>query len=155
MYTVSQYGLGSWEGSFIKGVLWLKVLEGGNLSLSSKWTFFTVAQTVKSLPAMLETGFNPWVRKIHGRREWQSTPVFLPGKSHRPREDPIGLQFRGSQRVRHDWAIFTCSFFSSHVRIMRVGPYRRLRAKKLMLSNCGGGEDKSPLDYKDIKPVNS
>ena len=70
-------------------------------------------------------------------------------------EDPIGLQFRGSQRVRHDWAIFTCSFFSSHVRIMRVGPYRRLRAKKLMLSNCGGGEDKSPLDYKDIKPVNS
>ena len=27
-------------------------------------------------------GFNPWVRKIPWRREWQSTPVFLPGKSH-------------------------------------------------------------------------
>ena len=29
--------------------------------------------------------FNPWVRKIARRREWQPTPVFLPGKSHGPR----------------------------------------------------------------------
>ena len=40
-----------------------------------------VAQTVKNLPAMLET----WVRslslQIPWRREWQSTPVFLPGES--------------------------------------------------------------------------
>ena len=27
-------------------------------------------------------GFNPWVRKFPWRRAWQSTPVFLPGKSH-------------------------------------------------------------------------
>ena len=27
-------------------------------------------------------GFNPWVGKISWRRKWQSTPVFLPGKSH-------------------------------------------------------------------------
>ena len=27
-------------------------------------------------------GFNPWVGKIHWRREWQPTPVFLPGKFH-------------------------------------------------------------------------
>ena len=27
-------------------------------------------------------GFDPWVRKIPCRREWQSTPVFLPGESH-------------------------------------------------------------------------
>ena len=27
-------------------------------------------------------GFNPWVRKIPWRREWQPTPVFLPGKYH-------------------------------------------------------------------------
>ena len=25
--------------------------------------------------------FNPWVRKIPQRRQWQPTPVFLPGKS--------------------------------------------------------------------------
>ena len=27
-------------------------------------------------------GFDPWVRKIPWRMKWQSTPVFLPGKSH-------------------------------------------------------------------------
>ena len=26
--------------------------------------------------------FNPWVRNIPWRREWKSTPVFLPGKCH-------------------------------------------------------------------------
>ena len=32
---------------------------------------------------MRETMFNPWVGKIPWRREWQPTPVFLIGKSHR------------------------------------------------------------------------
>ena len=41
-----------------------------------------MAQTVKHLPAVWETGFDPWVRKIPWRRKWQPTPVFLPGKSH-------------------------------------------------------------------------
>ena len=27
-------------------------------------------------------GFSPWVRKIPWRRNWQPTPVFLPGESH-------------------------------------------------------------------------
>ena len=27
-------------------------------------------------------GFDPWVRKILWRREWQPTPIFLPGGSH-------------------------------------------------------------------------
>ena len=27
-------------------------------------------------------GFDPWVRKILWRREWQCIPVFLPGESH-------------------------------------------------------------------------
>ena len=35
---------------------------------------------VKNLTAMQGTGSNPWVRKIPWRREWQPTPVFLPGK---------------------------------------------------------------------------
>ena len=26
--------------------------------------------------------FDPWVRKIPWRREWQTTPVFLPGEFH-------------------------------------------------------------------------
>ena len=29
--------------------------------------------------------FDPWVRKLPRRRKWQSTLVFLPGKSHRQR----------------------------------------------------------------------
>jgi len=27
-------------------------------------------------------GFDPWVRKMPWRREWQPTPIFLPGKFH-------------------------------------------------------------------------
>ena len=37
-----------------------------------------VAQTVKYLPEMRKT----WAGKIPWRREWQPTPVFLPGESH-------------------------------------------------------------------------
>ena len=40
---------------------------------------------VKNLPAMQETQFDSWVGKILWRREWQPTPVFLPGKVHRQR----------------------------------------------------------------------
>ena len=39
-----------------------------------------VAQLVKYQPAMRETGFNPWVRKIPWRRERLPTPVFWPGE---------------------------------------------------------------------------
>ena len=41
-----------------------------------------MAQKVKNMPAMREPQFNPWVRMIPWRREWQPTPGFLPGKSH-------------------------------------------------------------------------
>ena len=40
-----------------------------------------VAQMVKSLPAMRETRFDPWVRKIPWGRKWQPIPVFS-RKSH-------------------------------------------------------------------------
>ena len=39
-------------------------------------------------------GFNPQVRKIPWRREWQFTPVFLPGKSHGQRS-LVGYRPRG------------------------------------------------------------
>ena len=42
-----------------------------------------------------------WVGKIPWRRKWQPTPVFLPGKCQKPGR----LQFMGSQRVGHNWAI--------------------------------------------------
>ena len=43
-----------------------------------------VAQVVKSLPAMQEAWFDPWV-KIPWRRKWQPSPVFLPGEAHEQR----------------------------------------------------------------------
>ena len=43
---------------------------------------FLVAQMVKHLPAVRETGFNSWVGKIPWRSKWQFTPALLPGKSH-------------------------------------------------------------------------
>ena len=47
-------------------------------------------------------GFNPWIGKILWRREWQLTPVFLPGEHHGEK-----LQFMGLQRVRHKEATNT------------------------------------------------
>ena len=41
-----------------------------------------VTQTVKNPPAVQETGFNPWVRKIPWKTEWQPAPESLPGKFH-------------------------------------------------------------------------
>ena len=41
-----------------------------------------VAQTVKNLPAMLETWVRSLGRKIPWKKEWQPTPVFLPGEFH-------------------------------------------------------------------------
>ena len=63
-----------------------------------------VAQMVKRLPTMWRPGFDPWVRKILWQREWQPTPVLLPGKSHGR------LQSMGSQRVGHNW-VTKLSFF--------------------------------------------
>ena len=45
--------------------------------------------------------FDPSVRKIPWRREWQPNPVFLPGESHGQRSQASLVQ--GSQKVGHDW----------------------------------------------------
>ena len=41
-----------------------------------------VAQMVKNLPAVQETGVQPWAGKIPWSRDWLPTPVFLPGEFH-------------------------------------------------------------------------
>ena len=52
-------------------------------------------------------GFNPWVRKIPWRREWQKTPAFLPGKSHEKRSlegySPLGHKELDMMSM-HAWA---------------------------------------------------
>ena len=56
------------------------------LSVPMSFLFLTaitlVVQTVKNLPAMWETGFDPWIEKIPWKREWLPIPVFLPRKFH-------------------------------------------------------------------------
>ena len=42
-------------------------------------------------------GFDPWVGKIPWRREWQPTPVFLPGESYGQRSLAGYIQSMGSQ----------------------------------------------------------
>ena len=45
-------------------------------------TGFPGGSVVKKLPAVQETGFDPWVGSIPWRMKWQPTLVFLPGESH-------------------------------------------------------------------------
>ena len=49
-------------------------------SSAIKWASL-VAQMVKNLSPMQETGFDPYIGKIPWRKKWQPTPVFLPGKA--------------------------------------------------------------------------
>ena len=55
-----------------------------------------IAQSVQNLPAVQETQFNPWVRRIPWRREWEPTPMLLAGESHGQRKQPGGLRSAGS-----------------------------------------------------------
>ena len=41
-----------------------------------------VKQSARQCRRRRRPGFDPWVGKIPWRREWQPTPVFLPGESH-------------------------------------------------------------------------
>ena len=58
-----------------------------------------------------DLGSIPWVGKISWRREWQPTPVFLPGEVHGQRSP---RQSMGSQRAWHDWATKSHTFRVCH-----------------------------------------
>ena len=51
------------------------------------------------------SGLDPWVRKISWRREWQPTPVFLPGEVHGPRS--LAGYSPWGRRVWLVWDTFT------------------------------------------------
>ena len=65
-----------WEVEFPK-ITELSCLLGGIFGDSAGKESTCNAGDLGSIP-----GFNPRVRKIPWRREWQATPVFLPGKFH-------------------------------------------------------------------------
>ena len=60
-----------------------------------------MAQLVKNLPAIQETGFDPWVEKIPWKREWlPNSSIFawrIPWT-----EEPRGLQSMELQMFRND-----------------------------------------------------
>ena len=57
-----------------------------------------MSKAVKNLPQYVRPGFDSWVRKIPLRKEWQPTPVFLPGKSHGPSLVETVGSFRASEK---------------------------------------------------------
>ena len=95
-------------------------------------------------------GFNSWFGKVHWRRKWQPTPVFLPGESHGQRS-LVGYSPWGN-RVGHNWAymqppltklchsscLHTLSIFYTSV----IGSFnsvlqkRKLRVRTLILTFC-------------------
>ena len=61
-------------------------MEFIHFARTMEWLGFPPGSGVKNLLAVQESGrshgFDPWVGKIPWRRNWQPTPVFLPGESH-------------------------------------------------------------------------
>ena len=55
-------------------------------------------------------GFDPWVRKIPWKREWQPTLVLLPGKSHGQRS-LAGYSPWGHKESDTTWWLSTCVHF--------------------------------------------
>ena len=83
-----------------------------------------VAQIVKNLPAMQRSGFNHWVKKIPLAKRMATHSGILAWRIPW-REEPDGLQFIGSQRVRQEWMtnIFTFHAISKHHLLKRDCPF--------------------------------
>ena len=65
-------------------------------------------------------GFNPWIRKIPWRREWQPTPVFLPGEFHGQRS-LAGCNLLGHKDLdMTEWLThaYTHAHTHTHIRII-------------------------------------
>ena len=73
--------------------------EGIGYLLQYSWASL-VAETVKNLPAMWETWFNPWVGKIPWRRAWPPTPLLLPGESQWTEEPGRSQESDVTERLR-------------------------------------------------------
>ena len=66
-----------------------------------------MAQTVKYLPAMSETQVRSLGREDPLEKEMADTHSSILALRIPWTDEPGGLQFMGSQRVRQDWATFT------------------------------------------------
>ena len=76
-------------------------------------------------------GFDPWIGKFLWRKEWQLTPVFLPGEFHGQRS-LAGYSLWGLQRVGHDWATHTHTHTHTHTKPQRAN--RHFLTSSLLLA---------------------
>ena len=86
------------------------------LSIHVSWASLIV-QLVKNLPAMQETGFDPWRRKIPWKEKWQPTPVSLPGEAHGQRSLADYSPWGCNSQTRHSDCTIHC-----HVSNIKQGP---------------------------------
>ena len=72
-------------------------------------------------------GFNPWIGKMPWRREWQPTPVFLPGKCHGQRSlaGYSPCSHRESDKAEHAG----CKYFNNFAYIFLTLKYLEKRKK--------------------------
>ena len=107
-------------------------------------------------------GFDPWIGEIPWSRQWQPSPVFLPGES--PWTEKSGLlQSMGSQRVGHDWSDWLYSAIKkewnnsicSNVGGPRVYYTKWNRGGQIAhdVTYMWGLEHESPLHCKEIQTV--
>ena len=95
-----------------------------------------MAQIVKNLPAVQETLFDPWIRKIPRRRAWQSTPVFLPGES-RGQRILVGHSPWGRKESMTEWLTLLLGFLKIIVFVL-------VKLHEVLKSGRAGALRKSP-----------
>ena len=64
-------------------------------------------------------GFDPWVGKIPWRRKWQTTPTFLPEKSHKAWQATVHGVAKSQTRLS-DWAGINTMLYSKKLKIKRL-----------------------------------
>ena len=84
----------------ILGISELKWMGMGKFNSGDHCIYYCGQESLRRihLPTQ-ETQLVPWVGKISGRRKWQPTPVFFPGKSHGQRS-LVGYSPQSLKRVR-------------------------------------------------------
>ena len=91
--SLSHFTFALWEFWIVSWTLWIFVLKTLELTTTLWRMLIFVAVSFSSLSfpdgsdgkeclQCQRPVFSPWVRKILWSRKWQSTPEFLPGKSH-------------------------------------------------------------------------
>ena len=76
----------------------------------ASWVVLVVKEPICQCRRHKRCGFNPWVGKIPWKREWQPTPVFLPGESPWT-EELGGLLSMGSHRLGLSKSKYSCTKF--------------------------------------------